>query len=248
MGRLEFGETWVYESIVTALPGIDVSRPFAIGLQLVLFQVGITLIWWVYDFPTETLLAGTAAVVVATLGSVEMLRISDLVRSERLPDAYQRLLFGSSIEVVLAVLAFIALVTYLFTAGTPETPSLVDRLFGTEPPVVAVYLTLLVLWDVCYRIGTAWWAAVVALWRSVRYRFDEGTARVLRRADLEVVGFATAQLVLVPFVRDQTVIVAVIVGHVVAVWLVAGLSAVLVTTRAEVDEATDTGVNATARE
>jgi hypothetical protein len=248
MARVEFGETWVYESIVTALPGIDISKPFAIGLQLVLFQVGVTLVWWFYDFPIETLLAGTAAVVVAALGSVEMLRISAFVRSERLPDSYQRLLFGSSIEVVLAVLAFIALVTYLFTTGTTGAPSLVEELFGTEPPVIAVYLTLLILWDVCYRIGTAWWAAVVALWRSVRFRFDEGTARALRRADLEVIGFSTAQLVMVPFVRDQPVIVAVIVGHVAAVWVVAGLSAVLVTSRAEVDETAGAGASVTARE
>ncbi|MFD1513904.1 DUF7530 family protein [Halomarina rubra] len=248
MAKVEFGETWVYESIVSALPGVDVSKPLAIAIQLVAFQVGVTLVWWVYEFPTETLLAGTAAVVVATLGSIEMLRISRLVRAERLPDSYGRLLFGSSIEVVLAVLAFVALVTYLFTTGTSDAPSLLERLFGEEPPVVAVYLTLLVLWDVCYRIGTAWWAAVVALWRSVRFRFDEPTARALRRADLEVVAFSTAQLILVPFVRDQPVIVAVIVGHVVAVWVVAGLSVALVTARAETADGATADANAAARE
>jgi hypothetical protein len=147
------------------------------------------------------------------------------------------------------VLAFIALVTYLFVTGgaTGATP-FVERLFGTEPPVLAVYLMLLVLWDVCYRIGTAWWASVVSLWRSVRYRFDRPTARALRRADLEVVGFSTAQLVLVPFVRSEPVIVAVIVGHVAAVWVVSGLSAVLVTVRARSENATPFDGSAPARE
>ncbi|MFC5971783.1 hypothetical protein ACFPYI_10610 [Halomarina salina] len=248
MAKVEFGETWTYESIVSALPGIRVSKPLAIGIQLAVFEVAVVVVWAVYGFPTETLFAGTAAVVVAAIGSVEMLRISRLVRSERLPPAYPRLLFGSSIEVVLAVLAYVAFLTYLFTTGAQESPALLERLFGPEPPVLAVYVTLLVLWDVCYRIGTAWWASVVALWRSVRYRFDEPTARALRRADLEVVAFATAQLVLVPFVRSQPVIVAVLVGHVLAVWLVAGSSSVLVTLRARTDTTDGHGDGAVARE
>lgn len=239
MAKVEFGETWTYESIVSALPGIQVSKPLAIGIQLAVFEVGVAAVWWFYDFPPETLLAGSAAVVVAALGSVEMLRISRLVRAERLPPAYPRLLFGSSVEVVLAVLAYVALLTHLFAAESRAAPSLLERLFGPEPPVVAVYLALLVLWDVCYRIGTAWWAAVASLWRSMRYRFDEPTARALRRTDAEVVAFSTAQLVLVPFVRSQPVIVAVVVGHVAAVWLVAGLSAALVTLRARADAAND---------
>ncbi len=67
---------------------------------------------------------------------------------------------------------------------------LLGRLFGPEPPVLVVYLTLLILWDVSYRIGTGWWASVTGLWRSARYRFDPETARVFMRADLEIWGFA----------------------------------------------------------
>ncbi|MFC6837380.1 DUF7530 family protein [Halomarina ordinaria] len=236
MARVEFGETWVYESIVSALPGIDVSRRLAIAIQLGIFEVGVLLSAWYYDL-WGAALAGTAAVFVAALGSVEMLRISSLVRSESLPHTYRQLLFGSSIEVVLGVLAYVALITQIFVfAPQRGGDSLLDTLIGPEPPVVVVYLILLVLWDVCYRIGTAWWASVVALWRSVRYRFDPRTARALRRSDLEIVAFATAQLVLYPFVADQPVIQTVILGHVAAVWGVSGLSAVLVTVRAR-DEA-----------
>ncbi|WP_254536354.1 DUF7530 family protein [Halomarina litorea] len=240
MAKVEFGEAWVYESIVSALPGIDVSRPVAIGIQLVLFEVAVLVAAWYYDLWTAAL-AGSAAVLVAALGSAEMLRISTLVRSEPLPETYRRLLFGTSIEVVLAVLAFIALVTQLFVfAPQRGGPSLVESLFGPEPPVVVVYLMLLILWDVCYRIGTAWWASVVSLWRSYRYRFDPRTAQALRRSDLEIIAFSTAQLILVPFVADQPVIATVIVGHVAAVWGVTGLSVVLLTVRTREEDATGT--------
>jgi hypothetical protein len=222
----EYGETWVYESIVGALPGIDVSRPFAVGLQLVVFEVGVLLLAWYYDLWAAAV-AGTAAVVVAAAGSVEMLRIGSLARSVDAPESYRRLLFGSSIEVVLAVLAYVALVTHLFVFDPRSGTPLVETLFGPEPPVAVVYLTLLVLWDLCYRIGTGWWASVVALWRSARFRFDPGTVRTLRRADLETMGFGFVQLLLVPFLLDHPVLLVALVGHVVAVTAVTGLSVVL---------------------
>lgn len=227
MTRIEFGETWVYESIITALPGFDVSTPLAITIQLVFFEAGIVLVAWYYDLWSAAIL-GTAAVFVAAVGSIEMLRISTLVRGQDIPETYRRLLFGSSVEVVLSVLAFIALVTHLFVF---DDSRLIERFMGPEPPVLAVYLMLLVLWDVCYRIGTGWWTSVTALWRSYRYRsqFDEGTARALRRADIENVTFGVLQLVLLPFLPGQSVLVAVLAAHVLAVGTITGLSILLLT-------------------
>ena len=38
-----FGDAWVYESIVGALPGASLSKPAAIGLQLAVFEVAVLL-------------------------------------------------------------------------------------------------------------------------------------------------------------------------------------------------------------
>jgi hypothetical protein len=227
----EYGETWVYESIIGALPGISVSRPLAIAIQLGLFEVSVLVLAWYYDLWTAGL-AGTAAVFVAAVGSAEMLRISTLTRAIDVPESYRRLLFGSSVEVVLAVLAYIALITHLFVFDPQRAPlPLVEALFGPEPPVLVVYLTLLVLWDVCYRIGTNWWASVTALWRSARFRFDGETRRAFVRADAETMLFGLLQLVLVPFVLDYPVLLATLVAHVGAVTAVTGLSLVLLRVR-----------------
>jgi hypothetical protein len=220
--RPQYGETWVYESIVGALPGVDLSESQAVALQLALFEVAVLVFGWYYGLP-EAALAGTAAVAVAAVGSVAMLRFSRATRAVSLPDAYRRLLFGSNVEVVLSVLAFVALVTHVFVFD----PSLFAGLFGADPPVVVVYLTLLVLWDLCYRIGTSWWAAVVSLWRSLRYRFDDRSASRLRRADAINVAFAATQLALLPFLADQPVLRLAVGGHVVAVGLVAGAAILL---------------------
>jgi len=180
----EYGDTWVYEGIVGGLPGIELSNTHAVAIQFGLFQVGIVVFAAIYDLWSAAL-AGTAAVVVATVGSVAMHRLGVRNRSIDAPPVYYRLLFGSSIEVVLSVLAFIALITHLFAFDiqSPGEP-LITTLFGTEPPVIVVYLVLLVGWDLCYRIGTSWWAAVVSLWRALTIACEPDAENQFVRIDL----------------------------------------------------------------
>jgi hypothetical protein len=231
VAQIEYGETWVYESIVGALPGIELTDGQAVALQLGLFEVGIIVFAWVYDL-WSAFVAGSVAIAIAAVGSVVMQTMGRTTRRLDLPESYNQMLFGSSIEVVLGVLAFVALVTHLFVfdprqGGTP----LLETFFGPEPPVVVVYFTLLVLWDLCYRIGTSWWAAVVAAWRSRRYVFDPTTASALRRVDAWNVLFGLSQLALVPFIADQPVLLAAVGGHVVAVSVVSAIAAATVQVR-----------------
>lgn len=220
----EFGETWTYESIVSALPGIDFSDRVAVAFQLVLFQIGVLAFAAVYDIWMAAL-AGTAAVIVAAGGSVVMLRMGTLVRSVSVSPAYRRMLFGSNIEVVLSVLAFIALVTYLLVVDPRQSATpLLNELFGPEPPMVLVYFTLLVLWDLCYRIGASWWIGVVSLWRAVRHPVDRETSATLGRVDRLNIGFGLLQVILVPFVIDHPSLVVALGGHIVAVTVFSGLS------------------------
>ena len=237
MSRPEYGETWVYESIINALPGVDIPERVAFAIQFGLFEGGVLVFAAVYGL-WEGALAGTVAVFLATVGSFEMLRISKLVRDADPPESYERLLFGSSIEVVLGVLAFVALLTYLFVVDPRDGATLLGELLGDDPPVVAAYLSLLVAWDVCYRIGTGWWASVAALWRSTTYSFGSERRRILRRADLETMGFGFVQLLLVPFLLDHTVLLVALVGHVVAVTIVTSLSLVALSVRGETEDRT----------
>ena len=236
----EYGETWVYESIVGALPGIRLPTWAALAIQLVVFEVAVVALSWYYD-TWNVAIAATAVIFVATVGSIEMLRISTLVRRIDVPPTYRALLFSSNMEVVLSVLAYIALLTHIFVFD-PQTASssLLDTLFGPDPPVLVVYLMLLILWDICYRIGTGWWASVTGLWRSLRFRLDPDTARVFQRADIETWGFGVLQLVLVPFVAGRPILVTAVVGHVVAVTLVTGASVALLRLRTGTETATTT--------
>jgi hypothetical protein len=219
-----YGETWVYESIVGALPGVTLSDHAAVAVQFLAFEALVVALAAVYGL-WNALLPGTVAVAVAAVGSAFMLDLGARLRDADVPGPYRRLLFGSSVEVVLGVLAYVALVTYLFVYDPRTDGSLLVDLLGQEPPVFAVSLLLLVLWDVCYRIGTGWWAAVVALWRTFRYEVDPQTARVLRAADRRTAAFGALQSALLPFLLDHPLLAGAVAGHVLATVAVAGLSA-----------------------
>ena len=214
----------------TAVSGLSASPRTAVAVQIVGFEVAVLLMAVVYDL-WDAALVGTAAVLVAGGGSAITLRMGDRLRSLPVPAAYRRLAFGSRIEIVLSVLAYVALVTYLFAADPvgAEMPLLTDSL-GEDPPVPAVYLALLLAWDVIYRIGIAWWASVAALWRSWRYDFDPETARAIARADLWPLAFAVLQLALVPIVWDRPLLLFALLGHVAAVTIVVALSVALLRT------------------
>ncbi|MFC5277348.1 hypothetical protein ACFPM1_01005 [Halorubrum rubrum] len=220
-----YGETWVYESLVGGIPGLAVPRRVAVAVQFLLFEVAVLVLGWYYGL-WNAVLAGTVAVFVAAVGSVEMHRLGANNRLLSTPPEHKRLLFGSSIEIVLGVLAFIALVTYLFVWDG----ALLERLFGPRPPAPVVYVTLLVLWDLTYRIGTSWWSAVVALWRAVHVDLSPEDAAIARRLDAENVAFSAVQLALTPFLLEEPILLGAVVGHVLAVALVCS-AAILLTGR-----------------
>ncbi|MEF8976921.1 MAG: hypothetical protein V5A21_11915 [Halapricum sp.] len=222
-------DRWVYESILGAIPGVDFTRTQAMAIQLVLFGLGVVVLAALTD-RWAAAPAGLAAVAVVSAGSVLMLTLGRRIRNLDVPELYTHTLFGSQIEIVLGLLSYVGLVTYLFVVdprGSGEP--LLETLLGPEPSLLAVYFTLLVLWDVCYRIGTGWWASVVGLWRSVLFadRFDEQTREALIAADLVTIGFAAVQVVLLPFLEGQPLLGVLVAGHVVAVTLVSGASILL---------------------
>lgn len=152
----DFGETWAYESIVGAVPGRSLSIGATAGFQLGLFGAAVVVGAWGYNLWAAVPEAAVAVLVTAG-GSVAMRRIGRVARGLDGPPGFHRLLFGSSMNVVLGVVAFAALATYLVVDGG----GFLTALFGRIPPPPAIFLALLVAWDLCYRIGTGWWTAVV---------------------------------------------------------------------------------------
>ncbi|MFB6132710.1 MAG: hypothetical protein ABEJ44_04820 [Halanaeroarchaeum sp.] len=220
---------WAYESIVRSIPGINTSRTVAVAVQFIGFEAAILVLAAWYDLPGAAI-AGTVAVIISVVGSLFMLVLSRAVRWEKAPSAYREQLFGSRIEVFLGLLAFFILVVYVFVYD-PRQPgeALLTSVLGAYPPVVFVFLFLIIGWDVAYRIGVGWWTSVIGLWRSSRYGGElSPTLRAkFLRLDVATIGYAALQLLFVPILAGHPLLQFVVIGHTVAVALVSGASIVL---------------------
>lgn len=219
---------WTYVSLISTLPGLSLTPRRALALQFVSFEgAAVTLSAW-YGL-WAALPFATVAIAVATAGSGLMVTLSDRIQSLDPPEPYRRALFESGVDVVMGVVAFVVLGTYLLVAPGGPNQDPVAGYFGGRLPAAAVAFGLLVGWDLCYRIGTAWWASITGLWRSARFRrgFDRHSRRAYRRLDLLTMGFAGLQLLLLPFIWADPVLVVAVIGHVAAVVVVSTTSAVL---------------------
>lgn len=219
---------WAYVSLISTLPGLSLAPRRALALQFLAFEtpaVGLAAWYGLWD----VLPVVTVAIAVSTAGSGLMVVLSDRLQSLEPPEAYRRALFDSGVDVLMGVVAFVMLVTYLLVAPPGPDRGAISGYFGGRLPAAAVAFGLLVGWDLCYRVGTAWWASITGLWRSVRYRagFEAHARRTYRRLDLLTVGFAGLQLLLLPFVWGDRVLALAILIHVAAVVVVSSTSFVL---------------------
>lgn len=220
---------WAYVSLISTLSGLSLEPRRALALQFVAFEgAAVALSAW-YSL-WEALPFATVAITVASVGSGLMVTLTDRLRSLDPPEPYRRTLFDSGVDVVMGLVAFIALVTYLLVARPSAGTGAVLGYFNGTRSVVAVAFGLLVAWDLCYRIGTAWWVSLTGLWRSVRFgsAIDRRARTGYVRLDLLTIGFAGLQLLLVPFVRGDRLLAVAVVGHVAAVVIVSSASAAII--------------------
>lgn len=222
---------WAYVSLVGAIPGTGRTARRTILIQFVAFE-GIAVALALLYGRLGALPLGTVAIGIASVGSAMMLRLSEDISTLDLPASYRRLLFGSSADVVLGLVSFVGLLTYLLTRTPGDSDGLLVSLLGDPLPAPAVFFALLVAWDLCYRIGTGWLASVAGLWRSVAFagRLGPPQRATSVRADGLTIAFAGLQLLLVPFLRSEPLLAFLLLGHVAAVAIVS-MASILVLRR-----------------
>lgn len=222
------GAGWTFLRIVGALPFVPRDPRFAAAAQVAVFGAGGVGAAAYYG-AWRALPLAVVAVLVSAIGSVLMGSLSRRIRALDPPPAYRGLLFDSGFDVVMGLVAFIALVSYLLVDGIGPGSGLVERLLGPSPPGPAVFLGLVLAWDLTYRIGIGWWASVTGLWRAIRFTdgMDRATRTAYARADSRTIAFAAVQLPLVAVLPGEPVLRWLVVAHVLAVVLVSGLAIVL---------------------
>lgn len=223
---------WAYVSLVSAVPGLSTDNRSAVTVQFGLFEGTAIILAAIYDL-WQLLPFATTAIVISTLGSYLMVSLSDRIQSLNPPEAYRRILFDSSIDILMGLVAFITLLTYLFIDTLGPRSGLLEQLFGVSPPAPVVFFALFVAWDLTYRIGIVWWTSITGIWRTITYRTQETDSahNDYLRADLYTIVFAGLQLLLVPFLWSDQLLVLFLLGHVLAVVVVSGLAIALQRTR-----------------
>lgn len=221
---------WAYVSLVSAVPGLSTDNRSAVTVQFGLFEGTAILLAAIYDL-WPLLPFATTAIIISTLGSYLMVSLSDRIQSHNPPESYRRTLFDSSIDILMGLVAFITLITYLVIDAISAEVGLLEQLFGASPPAPVVFFALFVAWDLTYRIGIVWWTSITGLWRTITYRTHETDSTHYIRADLYTIVFAGLQLLLVPFLRSDRLLILFLLGHVLAVFVVSGLAIGLQRTR-----------------
>lgn len=231
-GQSPAGGGWAYVSLASLVPGRSYDPAVALTGQFLGFTaVAVGLAAWYGRW--ELLPLATAAIAVSTAGSGLMVALDARVRALDPPPAYRRLLFDASLDVVMGLVAFIAFLTYLLLEASGPAPGFLGARLGEPLPALAVAFTLVVAWDLSYRIGTAWWAGLTGLWRTVAFgrELDRPARAGYVRTELLVAGFAALQLLLVPFLWPDRLLALLVLGHVAAVLAVSALSIGLLRTR-----------------
>lgn len=226
------GGGWAYLSLAALVPRRFDDPTTALVAQFVGFAgVALGLAAWFDRW--ELLPLAAVAILVSTTGSALMVALNARIRELDPPTAYRRLLFEAPLDVVMGLVAFIAFLTYLLVGAHESSPGSLAARLGEPLPALAVGFSLVLAWDVCYRIGTAWWASVTGLWRTVVFRrgLDRSTRSAYVRTELLIAGFAGLQLLLVPFLWADRPLAVLVLGHVGAVVIVTTVSITLLLAR-----------------
>ncbi|MFB6104659.1 MAG: hypothetical protein ABEJ57_06195 [Halobacteriaceae archaeon] len=215
-------------SLIGLLPGVSLRPGHALLVQFLGFETVAVLLATYYGL-WSALPFATVAIAIAAIGSSLILGLRAELHTAALPPAARRLLFDSSVDVLMGLVAYIGFLTYLIVDTRGPDPTVLETVFDGPAPAPVVFFTLVVAWDLTYRIGIGWWASITGLWRTLRHDppTAPGARRSAIRADWYTISFAAVQLLVVPFLWAHRLLAALVVGHVLAVLLVSGLSIVL---------------------
>jgi hypothetical protein len=150
--------------------------------------------------------------------------LSERIHSANPPDSYRRVVFDSSIDIVMGLIAFITVITYLLIDAYNPTNGFLARLFAGAPPAPVIFFALIIAWDLTYRIGIGWWTSITSLWRTVMVRTGQSRHYDYHYADLYTIAFAALQLLLLPFLWPDRFLSYLLIGHVAAVLIVSSLA------------------------
>jgi nitroimidazol reductase NimA-like FMN-containing flavoprotein (pyridoxamine 5'-phosphate oxidase superfamily) len=178
---------WAHEIILENMPPFSwLPRGYNVLLQLILMEIGGTLLALFLNLPTQSIIFGSLAIFIVSIWSFLIYHIGVTIHKMEPPSAplekkvvqdYQTSLFNPRhYELYLGLAVFGFLVAYLIFFGQ----NLVSYWLGGKVSPAPLFLIGLVLWDLSYRLGVGMWSAAIAFRRSVNFLFVYETRPKMR--------------------------------------------------------------------
>ena len=178
---------WAHEIILENMPPFSwLPRGYNVLLQLILMEIGGTLLALFLNLPTQSIIFGSLAIFIVSIWSFLIYHIGVTIHKMEPPSAplekkvvqdYQTSLFNPRhYEMYLGLAVFGFLVAYLVFFGQ----NLVSYWLGGKVSPAPLFLIGLVLWDLSYRLGVGMWSAAIAFRRSVNFLFVYETRPKMR--------------------------------------------------------------------
>ncbi len=178
---------WAHEIILENIPPFSwLPRGYNVLLQLILMEIGGTLLALFLNLPTQSIIFGSLAIFIVSIWSFLIYHIGVTIHKMEPPSAplekkvvknYQETLFNPRhYELYLGFAVFGFLIFYLVFFGQ----HLVSYWLGGKVSPAPLLLIGLVLWDLSYRLGVGLWSAAIAFRRSINFLFVYETRPKMR--------------------------------------------------------------------
>lgn len=178
---------WAHEIILENLPPFSwAPRPYNVLLQLILMEIGGTLLAVFLDLPAQSIFFGSLAIFIIFVWSFLIYHIGVTIHKMQPPSAplekkvvqnYQESLFNPRhYELYFGFAVFGFLIFYLVFFGQ----NLVSYWLGGKVSPAPLFLIGIVLWDLSYRLGVGLWSAAIAFRRSINFLFVYETRPKMR--------------------------------------------------------------------
>ena len=226
---------WAHEIILENIPPFSwLPRGYNVLLQMILMEIGGTLLAVFLELPTHSILFGSLAILIVSVWSFLIYDIGVTVHRLEPPSAplekkvvqnYQESLFNPHhYELYLGVAVFAFLVIYLTFFGQ----NLVSYWLGGKVSPAPLFLIGLVLWDLSYRLGVGLWSSAVAFRRSTNFLFVYETRpkmrytayrelNILKRMDKINFAFGLVTLLLYPLFSFDLLLFGILIAYSVGI-------------------------------
>ena len=231
---------WIHEYFLDRVPPFSyLSRFWALIAQLIFMEFMGLLCLVVFSLPFQSAVLGTLAIIVVIMWSAIAHRVSLPLKEANLPknpedrrtiSKYKGLVFSTKhYEAAGGFIVTLLITLYVLSFGSQN----LNFWFGGAPKILPFILSLVLLWEVSYRVGLGVWISFLSFFRSSLLRkaverrgahVPYGSLDYLEKTDLTSMIMAFPAFLLIPLTISDFILFAILLFYFIIVVFFSALS------------------------